>query len=97
METLGMKPSTKPQTADERDGEVAHDFSMPTLEEEHEDRVGGATEHDEEMEVFNKVGVATTEDDEVLYDEEGDMNKEGVVKMCPDELGAGLRRRNRHD
>lgn len=92
-----MKTRTKPQTADERGGEVESDFSMPTLEEEHEDRVGGATEHDKEMEAFDKVGVATKEDDKVLYDEESDKNNEGVVKMCPDELGAGLRRRNRHD
>ncbi|KAB5541859.1 hypothetical protein PHYPO_G00084780 [Pangasianodon hypophthalmus] len=102
METLGTETSTKPQTAGERDGGEESDFSMPTLEEEHEDAVGGATEHDEEMkeERDEEVGVATEEYDEDLYNDEqgGNMDEEGgVAKMCPDELGAGLRRRNRHD
>lgn len=102
METLGTETSTKPQTAGERDGGEESDFSMPPLEEEeHEDRVGGATEHDEDIkEEHGAVGVATAEYDEDLYNEEqgGNVNEEeGGAKKCLDELGAGLRRRNRHD
>lgn len=99
METLGTETSTKPQAAREKDGGEESDFSMPPLEEEHEDGVGGASEHYKEMEELDEVGVATKEDD-ILYNEEQRRNmdeEEGVSKMCPDELGAGLRRRNRHD
>lgn len=73
---------------------------MPSLEEELEDGVGRATEYDEEMkEKHDELGVATDEYDEDLYNEEqgGNMDEEGVAKMCSDELGAGLRRRNRYD
>lgn len=97
METLGTETSTKQQT----NGGEESDFSMPFLEEEREDGVGGATERDEEMkEEHDEVGVATEEHDVDLYNEEQGDNtdeEEGMAKTCPDELGAGLRRRNRHD
>ncbi|XP_053544202.1 coiled-coil domain-containing protein 107 isoform X1 [Ictalurus punctatus] len=97
METLGTETSTKQQT----NGGEESDFSMPFLEEEREDGVGGATERDEEMkEEHDEVGVATEEHDVDLYNEEQGDNtdeEEGMAKICPDELGAGLRRRNRHD
>lgn len=97
METLSTEMSTKPQT----DCGEESDFSMPSLEEEREDGVGGATDRDEEMkEEHDEVGVATEEHDVDLYNEEHGGNTdegEGMAKMCPDELGAGLRRRNRHD
>lgn len=95
-----METSTKPQSAGERDGGGESDFSMPSLEEEHEDVVGGAMEHDDKMEEHGEVGVSTEEHDEDLYNQEqgGIIDKdEGVAKMCPDELGVGLRKRNRHD
>lgn len=94
METLGTETSTKPQSAGERDGGEESDFSMPSLEEEHED---GATGYDEE---HDKVDMATEEYEEDLYNEGQGENMDedgGVAKLCPDELGAGLRRRNRHD
>ncbi|XP_053506502.1 coiled-coil domain-containing protein 107 isoform X2 [Ictalurus furcatus] len=97
METLGTETSTKPQT----NGGEESDFSMPFLEEEREDGVGGATERDEEMkEEHDEVGVATEEHDVDLYNEEQGGNtdeEEGMAKTCPDELGVGLRKRNRHD
>lgn len=77
---------------------------MPSLEEEHGDRLGGATEHGKERmgmeeEHDYKMGVAT--EDEELYNEgqeEGDSGEEeGVATMRPDDLGTGLRRRNRQD
>lgn len=104
METLGTETRRKPQTAGERDGREESDCSMPSLEEEHEGRVGRATEHNKEMKEENDededVGVATEEYDEDSYNEEqgGNMDEdEGVAEMCPNDLGAGLRKRNRHD
>lgn len=98
METLGTETSTKPQSAEEKDGREESDFSMPSLEEERED---GATEYDEELkEAHDKVGRSIEEYEEDLNNEgQGEsMDEEGgVAKMCPDELGVGLRRRNRHD
>ncbi|XP_053364258.1 coiled-coil domain-containing protein 107 [Clarias gariepinus] len=104
METHGTETSTKPQTAGERDGGEESDFRMPSLEEEHGDRVGGAIEHGKdrmgmEEEHDGVMGVAT--EDEELYNEgqeEGDSGEEeGVATMRPDDLGTGLRRRNRQD
>lgn len=94
-----METSTKPQTAGQRDGGQESDLSMPPLEEELEDGVGVATEHDEMKENHDEVGVATDGYDEDLSHEEqgGNTDEEGVAKMCSNELGVGLRRRNRCD
>ncbi|XP_058273188.1 coiled-coil domain-containing protein 107 isoform X2 [Hemibagrus wyckioides] len=100
METLGTETRRKPQTAGERDDGEESDCSMPSLEEEHGGGVGGATEYDKEMKEENDVGMATEEYDEDSYNEEqgGNMDEEeGVAEMCPNDLGAGLRKRNRHD
>ncbi|KAI5624592.1 coiled-coil domain-containing protein 107 isoform X2, partial [Silurus asotus] len=101
METLGSEMNPKPHAAGERDDADESHFNMPSLEGKRKDAVGGAITHDQEIEGGHddKVGVATEECDEDLYNEKqgGNSDEEGVAKMCPAELGAGLRRRNRHE
>lgn len=94
-----METSCK-QGGEREDGEKSD--SMPPLEEEYEGGVSGATKHHKKMKEKHdeNVGVAPEEYDEDLYNEEqgGNMDEEeGVAEMYPNELGAGLRRRNRHD
>ncbi|XP_060746035.1 coiled-coil domain-containing protein 107 [Tachysurus vachellii] len=94
-----METSCKPG-GEREDGEKSD--SMPPLEEEYEGGVSGVTKHDKKMKEKHdeNVGVAPEEYDEDLYNEEQGGNldeEEGVAEICPNELAAGLRRRNRHD
>lgn len=100
METLGTEATCKPHTAEERAGGEGSDLRAPSLEGEHEGGVGEATKHARErMEEHGEdVGVAT--EDEDMYNQALGRNtgeEEGGTEMCLNEMGAGLRRRNRHD